>query len=87
MSVLDYTGPITKIIFVDGNPDHTFGLTFHTNVEDLGSIETIVARYTEDGFKPQWPPIKEYMVNGVIEERQEREGPAGFPSKSAFLRA
>jgi len=86
MSVLDYTGPITKVIFTNGNPQQDFGLTFHTNAEDILSIENIIARYKEDGFRPV-RVIKEYSVGGVIEPREPKLGPAGFRARSAFLRA
>jgi hypothetical protein len=82
----DYTGPITVVTFV--GPRDSFALTFHTAVEDLDSIEKIVARYAEDGYKPDLSNIRRwYMVNGTMQERQPKLGPIGFRSRSAFLKA
>lgn len=89
MSVLDYTGPVTRIIFQSVvNPDDRFGVDFHTYEQDTDAIPKIKANYAEDGYKPV-NTIKLYSIRGVIEERKPREanGPAGFPSRSAFLRS
>ena len=89
MSVLDYTGPVTQVTFQSVvNPDDKFAIRLHSNAEDIESIERIVARYAEDGYKPV-SHLELYSIRGVIEDRKPREanGPAGFPSRSAFLRA
>ena len=86
MSVSDYTGPITVVTFV--GPKDSFALTFYTKLEDLESIEQIVKRYAEDGYKPDLSSVRKwYMVNGEKQEREPRTGPAGYRRISAFLRA
>ena len=85
----EYTGPITIVTFQSTvDPEDRFALTFYSAVEDIDSITNIVARYAEDGYKPDLSSVRKwYMVNGTIEERTPRMGPAGFRRVSAFLRA
>ena len=85
----NYSGPITVVTFVSTvNPLDRFAITFHTAVEDLDSIEKIVNRYAEDGYKPQLDCVRRwYMIDGSIVERENKPGPAGFRTRSAFLKA
>lgn len=87
MSVLNYTGPITQITFQSVvNPKDKFGVRLHTYAQDTDAITRIVARHAEDGYKPV-SYLGLYSVNGVVEAREPKGGPAGFPSRSAFLRS
>jgi len=82
----NYTGPVVLVPFI--GPRDSFVLTLHSNVEDTDSIEKIVNRYAEDGYKPDLKRIrKEYMSNGSLVAREPRVGPAGYAMRSAFLRA
>lgn len=82
----NYTGPVLVVPFI-GQRDR-FVLTLHVNNEDTESIERIVARYAQDGYKPDLKHIrKEYMSNGSLVPREAPVGPAGFRRMSAFLRA
>lgn len=83
----NYTGPIVVTTFQDARGDK-FALTFHVNDDDPESIEKIVARLAEDGYKPLPDVRKWYMINGSIEgERTPPVGPLGNRSRSAFLRS
>ena len=80
-----YTGPVILVPFI--GPRDQFVITFHSNVEDTDSIERIVARYAEDGYKPDLKRVRrEYMSNGSIVPREAPAGPAGYSRRAAFLR-
>lgn len=84
----NYTGPVLLIPFV--GPKDSFVLTLHSNAEDTTSIERIVQRYAEDGYKPDLKGVRhEYKVNGSLVHPDERRWspPGGFRSRSAFLRS
>ena len=85
----NYTGPITIVTFQSTvKPEDRFGLTFYTNVEDLDSIEKIVQRYAEDGYKPDLSSVRRwYMVDGKMQEREPALHKLGYRRASAFLRA
>ena len=83
----NYTGPVVIVPFV-GAQDR-FVVTFHVNVDDPESIERIVKRYAEDGYKPDPKHTKRaYMVNGSLTEREALSyiGPIGYPRSAAHLR-
>lgn len=83
-----YTGPVLLVTFI--GPRDEFVLTLHNNVEDTESIEKIVARYAEDGYKPDVKRVrKAYMSNGTLEDRESLPyvGPLAYRTRSAFLRA
>jgi hypothetical protein len=83
-----YTGPVLLIPFI-GVKNERFVLTLHVNDEDEQSIQKIVARYLEDGYKPLFKDVRrEYKVNGSIVHPDERRWlPAlGFRRSSAHIR-
>lgn len=83
----NYTGPVSRVIFVGTTGKPEFAVDFHVNADDPKAIEQIVARYAEDGYKPDQKRIQRlWMANGSLEERAPKLGPIGFRQASAFLR-
>lgn len=82
----NYTGPVLLVPFI--GPKDKFMLTLHVNDEDTDSMEKIVQRYAEDGYKPDLKNVRrEYKVNGTLTPREHTAWPSlGFASRSAFLR-
>lgn len=82
----NYTGPVLLVPFI--GPKDEFKFEFDVNADDPESVEKIVARFAEDGYKPLLKDVvKAYKVNGTIVPREATAWPRlDFATRSAFIR-